>query len=63
MTDYHSYILRAWQEPQADEMIWRFSLEIPGAQQRYGFNKLPDLCSFLGQLVESDPQQKEERKS
>ncbi len=46
---YHSYVLRFWEE-RSEELrvtIWRFSLEDPLTNQRYGFADLPALVEWV----------------
>ncbi len=46
---YHSYLLRFWEE-RSEELpltIWRFSLEDPQTNQRYGFASLSTLVEWL----------------
>ncbi len=46
---YHSYLLRFWEE-RSDELpvaVWRFSLEDPLTDQRYGFASLEALMDFV----------------
>ncbi len=46
---YHSYVLRFWEERSAEsaQTIWRFSLEDPLTDQRYGFPSLQALTAWL----------------
>lgn len=46
---YHSYVLRFWEERSAEsaQTIWRFSLEDPLTDQRYGFPSLQALTTWL----------------
>jgi hypothetical protein len=46
---YHSYLLRFWEE-RSDELptaVWRFSLEDPLTDQRYGFASFEALTDWL----------------
>jgi hypothetical protein len=55
--NYHSYLLRFWEE-HSDELpltVWRFSLEDPLTDQRYGFASLEALVDWLkGKLRTSE---------
>lgn len=46
---YYSYILRFWEDrsEKTNSADWRFSLEDPERQVRYGFGSLEDLVAFL----------------
>ncbi len=46
---YHSYLLRFWEErsDESDVAVWRFSLEDPLTDQRYGFASLEALTEWL----------------
>jgi hypothetical protein len=46
---YHSYLLRFWEErsDQPEQAVWRFSLEDPLTDQRYGFPSLETLIAWL----------------
>jgi hypothetical protein len=44
---YLAYLLRLWQVDDQGEMIWRASVEVPGAGERRGFSSLGDLFEFL----------------
>ena len=50
-TNYHAYLLRCWQENDADNDTpnWRFSLEGVRDHQRHGFANLEALQAFLQQ--------------
>jgi hypothetical protein len=43
---YHSYLLRFWEERGQQPSVWRFSLEDPQTDQRYGFASLEALDVF-----------------
>jgi hypothetical protein len=50
-TDYHSYLLRLWQEtPHA---AWRASLQNAATGERRGFSDLESLFTFL--RTQTDP--------
>jgi hypothetical protein len=44
---YHSYLLRFWEERGQQPSVWRFSLEDPQTDQRYGFASLEALMHWL----------------
>ncbi len=46
---YHSYLLRFWEERSEEltQTLWRFSLEDPQTNQRYGFANLAALVDWL----------------
>ncbi len=44
---YHSYLLRFWEERGHQPSVWRFSLEDPQTDQRYGFASLDALVHWL----------------
>jgi hypothetical protein len=46
---YRSYVLRFWQErsDQPTLTVWRFSLEDPSTDERYGFPDLQALIEWL----------------
>lgn len=46
---YYSYILRFWEDrgEETASADWRFSLEDPERQVRYGFGSLEELVAFL----------------
>ncbi len=46
---YRSYVLRFWQErsEESSHTVWRFSLEDPLTDQRYGFPGLDPLVDWL----------------
>jgi len=44
---YQSYLLRCWEERDADLTLWRFSLEDPRTGQRRGFANLTELVIAL----------------
>jgi hypothetical protein len=44
---YLSYLLRLWRSGEAEEAVWRASLESPMTGKRRGFVNLKDLCAFL----------------
>jgi hypothetical protein len=46
---YRSYVLRFWQErsDQPPLTVWRFSLEDPSTDERYGFPNLQTLVEWL----------------
>lgn len=46
---YHVCIVRAWREMtlHTSEPVWRFTLEIPGTGQRFGFNTSQALIEAL----------------
>jgi hypothetical protein len=46
---YVSYLLRLWQVPSKDELVWRASLEHASTGTRRGFACLADLFTFLEQ--------------
>ncbi len=54
---YHSYLLRFWEE-RGEEMpapLWRFSLEDPLTEQRFGFANLEALVNWIqAQLTSTD---------
>lgn len=49
---YLAYLLRLWQVDDRGEMIWRASVEMPGAGERQGFASLDDLFEFLAAQTE-----------
>lgn len=53
---YQTYILRMWQErsDSGDSKVFRFSLEDPVTQVRYGFRTLDEMTQFLKQQCEKD---------
>lgn len=53
---YHAYLLRCWQEDEAngDPSTWRFCLEGVQDSQRHGFASLESLLAFLQQITRSD---------
>ncbi len=46
---YHSYLLRFWEERSGETptTVWRFSLEDPATDQRYGFPSLEALEEWI----------------
>ena len=44
---YLSYLLRLWQERDADRPVWRASLERPGGEELKGFAGPEELFNFL----------------
>ncbi len=44
---YHSYLLRFWEERGQQPPVWRFSLEDPQTDQRYGFASFEALVHWL----------------
>ncbi|MDJ0752788.1 MAG: hypothetical protein QNJ45_04665 [Ardenticatenaceae bacterium] len=49
---YRTFILRSWQENRVDHPpIWRFSLEMIGSKERYGFTDLNDVLAFLQNTI------------
>lgn len=46
---YHSYLLRFWEErgEEPPAAVWRFSLEDPLTDQRYGFASLEALLDWI----------------
>ena len=50
---YHSYILRFWEERSKERAagIWRFSLEDPVTDQRYGFAELNALVNWIRERI------------
>ncbi len=46
---YHSFLLRFWEERSEEQAltIWRFSLEDPLTDQRYGFASLQALTDWI----------------
>ncbi len=46
---YHSYLLRFWEERSEEQplTLWRFSLEDPLTNQRYGFANLETLMDWI----------------
>jgi hypothetical protein len=46
---YVSYLLRVWQVPSKDGLVWRASLEGASTGERRGFACLADLYAFLEQ--------------
>lgn len=53
---YQTYILRMWQErsDNGDNKVFRFSLEDPATQVRYGFGTLDEMLQFLRQQCDGD---------
>ncbi|HDQ71391.1 MAG TPA: hypothetical protein ENN19_04760 [Chloroflexi bacterium] len=54
---YLAYLLRLWQVDDRGEMIWRASVEMPGAGERRGFASLDDLFEFLAVQTELEDDQ------
>jgi hypothetical protein len=55
---YHVYLLRCWTEHCQDPTrpaIWRFSLEDPAINQRYGFATMDALMAFLHDTLSQRP--------
>ncbi|GJM40862.1 MAG: hypothetical protein DHS20C20_11440 [Ardenticatenaceae bacterium] len=52
---YQTYILRLWQErsDSGDSKAFRFSLEDPATQVRYGFRTLDEMMLFLKQQCDN----------
>ena len=50
--NYHSYLLRFWEERGQQTPVWRFSLEDPQTDQRHGFATLEALCNWLKDELE-----------
>ncbi|MGB8644914.1 MAG: hypothetical protein WCF84_06735 [Anaerolineae bacterium] len=52
---YHSYLLRFWEErsEQAPLTVWRFSLEDPLTDQRYGFPSLNALVEWVQTRIDN----------
>ncbi len=44
---YVSYLLRLWQTFNGENWVWRASLELPGVDERKGFNSLQELFAYL----------------
>ena len=44
---YLSYLLRLWQEGDAESPLWRASLESPHSESRRVFASLDDLFTYL----------------
>ncbi|MCP4428566.1 MAG: hypothetical protein GY803_29120 [Chloroflexi bacterium] len=47
---YHTFILRFWEERdpnEEEETVWRFSLNDPETDERYGFHTIEALTQFL----------------
>ncbi len=46
---YHSFLLRFWEErgEEQEQTVWRFSLEDPLTDQRYGFASLEALSDWI----------------
>lgn len=44
---YHSYLLRFWEERGHQPSVWRFSLEDPQTDERFGFASLEALTHWL----------------
>ncbi len=53
---YQTYILKLWQERSqlGENKVFRFSLEDPATQVRYGFRTLDEMVSFLKQQCGED---------
>ncbi|WP_420641626.1 hypothetical protein [Candidatus Leptofilum sp.] len=53
---YQTYILKLWQErsDSGDSKVFRFSLEDPATQVRYGFRSLDEMMQFLKQQCDGD---------
>ncbi len=54
---YHSYLLRFWEE-RSEELpltLWRFSLQDPQTNQRYGFANLTALVDWIHAKINSSP--------
>ncbi|WP_420628409.1 hypothetical protein [Candidatus Leptofilum sp.] len=53
---YQTYILKLWQERSSsgDSKVFRFSLEDPATQVRYGFRTLDEMVQFLKQQCDAD---------
>ncbi len=53
---YQTFILRMWQErsDSGDNKSFRFSLEDPATEVRYGFRTLDEMVQFLRQQCNMD---------
>lgn len=53
---YQTYILKMWQERSdcGDCKLFRFSLEDPATQVRYGFRTMDEMILFLKQQCGND---------
>jgi hypothetical protein len=45
--NYHSFLLRLWFEPEANQQPWRIILVDPHTDERWGFTKIDQLTQFL----------------
>lgn len=52
---YHHFVLLVWEERDADgqRLTWRFSLQDPRKNARFGFKNLDDLMAFLKRWMET----------
>ena len=46
-TNYRSFLLRLWCEPEIEGQAWRIILVDPHTDQRWGFTDIGELTSFL----------------
>lgn len=54
---YHTYILRFWEERESEQntdKVWRFTLENPETNERFGFQNLETLIQFLEQKLHNN---------
>ncbi len=58
---YHSYLLRFWEErsDQSPLTVWRFSLEDPLTDRRYGFASLEALVGWIQACIDTHPDSKQ----
>lgn len=59
---YHSYVLRFWEERSTEsaKAIWRFSLEDPLTDQRFGFPNLEALVAWLQSEMAEEKQREDD---
>jgi hypothetical protein len=60
--EYRVYLLRLWKEPGAGA-DWRFSLESPHTNERYGFTSIAALAEFLRDRISAPAAQTEQAAS
>jgi hypothetical protein len=64
--EYRVYLLRLWKEPGAPPGAgadWRFSLESPHTNERYGFTSIAALAEFLRDAISAPAAQAEQAAS
>jgi hypothetical protein len=56
---YLAYLLRIWQIKDAEQLIWRASLEDPHTGERQGFATFEALIHFLLERIHNETLEKE----